>query len=374
MDSAVPSTGRPYGCSPKCSRASTRQSAALGVSSARRISSSTTCRSRSTSTGSNTACCAASARTSSAVSRRAAGRTTWKYVQSWEVAAFISPPRPEIVWSITPGPREGVPLKSRCSMKCESPASSGLSSRAPARTQSWTAATSAASWGWSTAVRPFARRTRSGRGLIRRPSACGLTARPLLSAGTRRASDPATADPRRPASSALDLPLVAAPGQEVKMEVVDDLAALGSAVDGEPVAALGAGPAPRRSASRPGPCGRRAARRPGSAPSRTRRGAWGRPGRGPAPSDRCRGTPGSRRPRTRWWRDSGRRRSRRRGRRPSARTGAQRGRSVEVCRSSRNTRTSSGSNCPVRAPSRRLLSASSSPNGDLYGRWVQSAS
>ena len=102
-----------------------------GVSSARRISSSTTCRSRSTSTGSNAACCAASARMSSAVSRRPAGRTTWKYVQSCEVAAFISPPSPEIVSSITPGPRVGVPLKRRCSMKCDSPASSGPSSRAP---------------------------------------------------------------------------------------------------------------------------------------------------------------------------------------------------------------------------------------------------
>ena len=84
------------------------------------------------------------------VETRAAGRTTWKYVQSCEVAAFISPPSPEIVSSITPGPRVGVPLKRRCSMKWDSPASSGPSSRAPARTQSWTAATSAASCGWST--------------------------------------------------------------------------------------------------------------------------------------------------------------------------------------------------------------------------------
>jgi hypothetical protein len=56
------------------------------------------------------------------------------------VAAFSSPPSPSKISAISSAENRREPLKSRCSMKCETPASGSSSSREPAPIQKPTAA------------------------------------------------------------------------------------------------------------------------------------------------------------------------------------------------------------------------------------------
>src|SRR5581483_9577937 len=246
---------------------------------------------------------------------------------------------------MAPGPRVGVPLNKRCSMKWESPASAGPSSRAPTATHSWIATASAASWGSRTTVSPLSRRTRSGRA----PPLTGIPGRAR-------------------ASPALDPPLLAAAGEEVEVQVRNHLAALGTAVEGEAVAAL------------PEPGGLADPLRRQDQPA-DQRGVLGLEGHHRLQvalrdhqevhgglrveivegedllvlvHDRGRAPPGD---------DV----AEHAGRHATGQTAG-------GCRSSRNTRTSSGSNCPVSPPSRMILRDSSSPNAALYGRSERRAS
>ena len=76
-----------------------------------------------------------SAITSSASSRWRSGTRAYTTVCSREVAAFSSPPISSKISAICWASYERVPLKSRCSMKCETPAFASGSSRAPAPIQ-----------------------------------------------------------------------------------------------------------------------------------------------------------------------------------------------------------------------------------------------
>src|SRR5437763_8138915 len=76
-----------------------------------------------------------SAITSKARSRCWSRKREYTDVVSLPVPALISAPMPSKIWSISVELKRFVPLNSRCSRKCETPASSTVSSREPVRTQ-----------------------------------------------------------------------------------------------------------------------------------------------------------------------------------------------------------------------------------------------
>src|SRR6476646_6415864 len=129
MTSAVPITGRPSACRPNTATEKRSWTSSCGVSSYIAISSSTTSRSesRSLNAGANTM----SVMTLRAVWTCASGTRAYTIVCSREVAAFSSPPRPSKISAISCAVKRADPLKSRCSMKCETPALASVSSREP---------------------------------------------------------------------------------------------------------------------------------------------------------------------------------------------------------------------------------------------------
>ena len=76
-----------------------------------------------------------SAITSSARSRCWSRKREYTDVVSLPVPALISAPIPSKIWSISIELKRFVPLKSRCSRKCETPACAGVSLRDPVPTQ-----------------------------------------------------------------------------------------------------------------------------------------------------------------------------------------------------------------------------------------------
>ena len=104
-----------------------------GVSSSIAISSSTTARSvsRSVKVGEKTM----SAITSSAVSTCRSATRAKTTVLSRDVAALSSPPSSSKISAISTAEYERVPLNSRCSMRCVTPALASVSSRDPAPIQ-----------------------------------------------------------------------------------------------------------------------------------------------------------------------------------------------------------------------------------------------
>src|ERR1019366_7624805 len=73
--------------------------------------------------------------TSTASGRSVSITRAKKQVYSCPVKAFISPPTASMDDEIAIALRREVPLKSRCSRKCEAPATDGVSSREPTLTQ-----------------------------------------------------------------------------------------------------------------------------------------------------------------------------------------------------------------------------------------------
>src|SRR6266540_7518654 len=133
ITSAVPITGRPRAWRPKTASENRSWTSSCGVSSYMAISSSTTSRSASSSekAGANTM----SVITLSAVWTCESATRAYTIVCSREVAAFSSPPSPSKISAICCAVYAWDPLKSRCSMKCETPAFASVSSREPAPTQ-----------------------------------------------------------------------------------------------------------------------------------------------------------------------------------------------------------------------------------------------
>src|SRR5829696_2836643 len=131
--SARPMIGLPSGWSPKIAPASTSCTLSCGSSSYIAISSITTWRSESMSgyAGRSTMSCS----TSNARSRWLSRKREYTEVVSLPVPAFTSAPIASNASSISRELKRSVPLKSRCSRKCEMPACSWSSSREPARTQ-----------------------------------------------------------------------------------------------------------------------------------------------------------------------------------------------------------------------------------------------
>ena len=81
-----------------------------------------------------------SPRTSTASGRSSSSTRAWKQVYSLAVKALNSPPTASSSTEMSIALRLRVPLKSRCSRKCEQPCSVGVSSREPTPTQTPTLA------------------------------------------------------------------------------------------------------------------------------------------------------------------------------------------------------------------------------------------
>ena len=75
-----------------------------------------------------------SPRTSTASGRSWSSTRAWKQVYSFAVKALNSPPTSSRETEMSSADREGVPLKSRCSRKCDAPDRVGDSSRDPTPT------------------------------------------------------------------------------------------------------------------------------------------------------------------------------------------------------------------------------------------------
>src|SRR5205807_553229 len=116
----VPITGRPSECEPNVASWIRSWTSSCGWSSYIAISSSTT--SRSASTSANCGAKTISPITSSAVCSASSGTRAKTTVCSREVAAFSSPPSVSKISAISCAEYVAVPLKSRCSMKWETPA------------------------------------------------------------------------------------------------------------------------------------------------------------------------------------------------------------------------------------------------------------
>ena len=99
------------------------------------ISSRMTSRSASTSAAVMVEAVTMSPSTSTAVPRSSSRTRAWKTVYSLVVKALNSPPTASSATEMSIAVRSGVPLKSRCSRKCEQPCSAGVSSREPTATQ-----------------------------------------------------------------------------------------------------------------------------------------------------------------------------------------------------------------------------------------------
>ncbi len=106
-----------------------------GSSSCMAISSRMTSRSASTSSGVIAEEVIMSPSTSTASGRSTSRTRAWKQVYSLAVKALNSPPTASSDTEMSSAERSGVPLNSRCSRKCEAPASAGVSSREPTPTQ-----------------------------------------------------------------------------------------------------------------------------------------------------------------------------------------------------------------------------------------------
>jgi hypothetical protein len=72
--------------------------------------------------------------TSTANGRSSSRTRAWKQVYSFAVKALNSPPTASRATEMSSAERSGVPLKSRCSRKCEQPCRVGDSSREPTPT------------------------------------------------------------------------------------------------------------------------------------------------------------------------------------------------------------------------------------------------
>ena len=99
------------------------------------ISSSTTSRSESTSSSGSDGRSSISASRSKASSVCSSNRRACSWVDSLLVAALVAAPMPSKSSEISIAEWRSVPLNSRCSRKCETPACAGASSREPVRTQ-----------------------------------------------------------------------------------------------------------------------------------------------------------------------------------------------------------------------------------------------
>ena len=141
---------------PKTASVTRSWTRSCGVSSYIAISSSTTSRSesRSAKAGAKTM----SVITSTAVARCWSATRAYTTVCSRDVAAFSSPPSESKISAISCALYEREPLKSRCSMKCETPALASRSSRDPAPIQKPSADGAHAARG---APRPHVRRSRA---------------------------------------------------------------------------------------------------------------------------------------------------------------------------------------------------------------------
>src|SRR5215216_6692653 len=133
MTGARPMIGQPSGWPPKTASPRTSNTVSCGSSSYMAISSSTTSRSGSTSLK-------AGRHTMSAITSKARGRCwssirAYTVVLSLSVPALSSAPIASNSWSISAEAKRSVPRKSRCSRKCDSPASSGVSPREPVATK-----------------------------------------------------------------------------------------------------------------------------------------------------------------------------------------------------------------------------------------------
>ena len=132
---AVPAIGRPSGLSPQACAANRLWTTSSGSSSCMAISSRITSRSASTSSGSSSELVSMSPSTSTASGRSSSSTRAWKQVYSFAVKALNSPPTASSSIEMSSADRSAVPLKSRCSRKCEQPCSAGVSSREPTPTQ-----------------------------------------------------------------------------------------------------------------------------------------------------------------------------------------------------------------------------------------------
>src|SRR3954469_4366312 len=126
-------TGRPSACVPKTACEKRSCTSSCGASSYIAISSRTT--SRSWSSSPNAGAKTMSLITWIASSTCRSGTREYTTVCSRDVAAFSSAPIASNVSAICCASYEREPLKSRCSMKCETPARSVFSSREPAPIQ-----------------------------------------------------------------------------------------------------------------------------------------------------------------------------------------------------------------------------------------------
>src|SRR3954451_4447521 len=134
MDSSVPAIGRPSGVSPHACWAKRLCTTSSGSSSCMAISSRMTSRSASTSSGASVELVIMSPRTSTASGRSWSRTRAWKQVYSLAVKALNSPPTASSCTEMSSAERSAVPLKSRCSRKCEQPSNAADSSREPTPT------------------------------------------------------------------------------------------------------------------------------------------------------------------------------------------------------------------------------------------------
>ncbi len=134
IESTLPAIGRPSGESPHAWCAKRLCTTSSGSSSCMAISSRITSRSASTSSPVSSELVIMSPRTSTASGRSSSSTRAWKQVYSFAVNALNSPPTSSSATEMSSAERSRVPLKSRCSRKCEAPWRVGVSSREPTPT------------------------------------------------------------------------------------------------------------------------------------------------------------------------------------------------------------------------------------------------
>src|SRR6476469_522529 len=134
IESTVPAMGRPSGEEPHAFSAKRFPTTSSGSSSCMAISSRITSRSASTASAVTVEEVSMSPSTSTASGRSSSRTRAWKQVYSFAVKALNSPPTSSSSTEMSSAERDGVPLKSRCSRKCEAPERDGDSSRDPTPT------------------------------------------------------------------------------------------------------------------------------------------------------------------------------------------------------------------------------------------------
>ena len=132
----MPAIDRPSGVPlPHACSANRLCATSSGSSSCMAISSRMTSRSASTSSPVSSELVIMSPSTSIASGRSLSSTRAWKQVYSLAVNALNSPPTASRAIEMSSADRSPVPLKSRCSRKCEQPCSVAVSSREPTPTQ-----------------------------------------------------------------------------------------------------------------------------------------------------------------------------------------------------------------------------------------------